>query len=202
MSRLPQFDSLPEKVRAFVALRMGAEVEAAIGDLINHLREIPSGTRWVSRENLHLTLRFLGDSCDRNLLAALDRHLNWIAARTLPFVLSVRGTGVFPNLNRPRVIWLGLTGAMLLELAQQVEAAARQAGFAAESRPYSPHLTIGRVRDLTGWQRIRAILNRASNQEFGSAYIAEMMLYRSILGGPSPQYQEINRYQFGTTPIP
>jgi 2'-5' RNA ligase len=198
-SRCAQLDRLPETVRAFVAIRMSAEVESAIAELINPLRKLRSGTRWVPRENLHLTLRFLGDSCNRNLLSALDRNLELVAAQTVPFVVNVRGTGAFPNLHRPRIVWVGLTGAVLFDLAQQIEAAARKAGFAPESRPYSPHLTIGRVRDLAGWQRIRPILDNASDREFGSVPVSEMILYRSILGGQASQYQEINCYPFDTS---
>jgi 2'-5' RNA ligase len=186
---------LPEKIRAFVAIRMGTEVEGAISRLVDSLRELRSGVRWVRQPNLHLTLRFLGDAAETRLLPGLDDRLSEIAARCSPFTLAVRGTGAFPNLNRPRTLWLGLVGDELQRLGQQVEAGAVRAGFPPEARAYSPHLTIGRVRDLRGWPQVRRMLEGALSREFGSSETAEMILYRSILGGEASQYQELARYR-------
>jgi RNA 2',3'-cyclic 3'-phosphodiesterase len=83
----------------------------------------------------------------------------------------------------------------LIQLARQVESAAVQAGFASEGRPYTPHLTIGRMRDLHGWPQIRQVLRESSKQDFGSTLISEIILYRSILGGDAPQYHTLARYQ-------
>jgi RNA 2',3'-cyclic 3'-phosphodiesterase len=175
---------------------MSVEVESALLELIHRLRKLRSGARWVPPANLHLTLRFLGDAVDRNLLVALDRTLSNVAAQTSPFIVDARGAGAFPNLDRPRTVWVGLAGEELIRLTQQVENAAVEAGFQPEGRPYIPHLTVGRVRDLNGWQRIRQVLLQSSVQEFGSTLISEMILYRSILGGQASQYQPLNRYPF------
>ena len=191
----PRLETLPGKIRAFVALRMNAEVESAISQLVDPLRELRSGVRWVRPANLHLTLRFLGDAVERNLLLPLDEALRDITGQTAPFILHARGTGAFPNLDRPRTVWIGLVSEQLIQLARQVESAAVQAGFVPEGRPYTPHLTIGRVRDLHGWQQVRQALRESPNQDFGSALISEMILYRSILGGEASQYQALARYQ-------
>jgi RNA 2',3'-cyclic 3'-phosphodiesterase len=174
---------------------MSADVERAIAEFVAPLREIHSGVRWVRPANLHLTLRFLGDAVDRSLLLMLDKTLNQIAGSTSPFMLQARGTGAFPNIDRPRTIWIGLVSEQLIRLVRQVEGAAAEAGFVSEGRPYTPHLTIGRVRDLHGWQRIRHVLRESSDQDFGSAPISEMILYRSILGGEASQYHALARYQ-------
>jgi 2'-5' RNA ligase len=179
---------------------MSAEVECAIAEFVDPMRDLHGGVRWVRPGNLHLTLRFLGNGVDSNLLARLDMALNQIAGQTSPFILRARGIGAFPNLDRPRTIWIGLVGEQLIQLAQQVDSAAAQAGFAPEGRPYAPHLTIGRVRDLHGWQRIRHVLRESPNRDFGSALIREMVLYRSILGGEASQYQELARYPFAGEP--
>ena len=186
---------LPDKIRAFVALRMSAEVESAIAEFVHSLSELHSGIRWIRPANLHLTLCFLGDAVVHGVLLPLNQMLNKIAAQTVPFMLDARGTGAFPNLDRPRTLWIGLISEQLIRLAQQVEGAVAQAGLVPEGRRYIPHLTIGRVRDLRGWQRIRDALAQSSTQDFGSAQIAEMILYRSILGGEAPQYQVLARYQ-------
>jgi 2'-5' RNA ligase len=178
---------------------MSAEVESAVAELIDHWRELRSGIRWVRKANLHLTLRFLGDAVDRNVLIAFDQMLNEVAAQTPPFFLNARGTGAFPNLERPRTIWIGLESEELIRLVRQVENAAVEAGFAPAARPYTPHLTVGRVRDLRGWQRIRQMLRQSSVKDFGSTLIGEMILYRSILGGEASQYQPLARYRLAGT---
>jgi 2'-5' RNA ligase len=191
----PHPETLPDKIRAFVALRMSVEVESAISQFVDPLRDLRRGVRWVRPANLHLTLRFLGDAVDRNLLLPLDKTLNQLTGQTAPFMLRAYGTGAFPNLDRPRTIWIGLVSEQLIQLAQQVEIAAVEAGFTPEGRRYTPHLTVGRVRDLRGWQRVRHVLRESSNQDFGSALISEMILYRSILGGEASQYHVLARYQ-------
>ncbi len=139
---------LAPKIRAFVAVRLGAETEHALDGLIDELRAPGDGISWARRANLHLTLRFLGAAVDSSLIAPLIERLNAIARARAPFSVAARGIGAFPNLAHPRVIWAGLEAEELLALASCVETAAVESGFEAERRPYSPHLTIGRVRDL------------------------------------------------------
>ncbi len=179
---------------------MSDEVEGEIAEFVDPLRKLRSGTRWVRRANFHLTLKFLGDAAERNRLIALDSILEQVAAQTPRFILQARGTGAFPDLARPRTIWIGLLSEQLMRLAQQVENAAVAAGFPPEGRPYAPHLTIGRVRGLNGWQPIRQALSQSSIQDFGSTLVSEMILYRSILGGHASQYQPLARYGFGAAP--
>src|ERR1700693_1493125 len=136
--------SLPERVRAFIALRLDAAVDGAIAALIERLRapqndvrqnDIPEdGIRWVRRANFHLTLFFLGPSVARERLAPIAEALGTIAGASAPFEISARGVGAFPNLARPRVVWVGLHGAELIRLAAQVTEAAVRCGFAAKRR--------------------------------------------------------------------
>ena len=187
-------------MRAFVALRMNPEVEDALAGFVEEMRGLASGIRWVRRTNLHLTLRFLGDAIDPRRLAALRERLIEVAAQTAPFVIDARGTGAFPNLGRPRVIWAGLAGNELVRLAARVEDAAVEAGFTRERRPYSPHLTIGRVRDLRGWSAARRAIENAAGREFGSSTCESMVLYRSVLGPETSTYHELERFGFSRPP--
>ena len=184
------------KIRAFVAIRLGAETERALGGLIDELRAPGDGISWARRANLHLTLRFLGAAVDSVLIPALIQRLNAIAGETAPFGVAVRGIGAFPNLSRPRVIWAGLEGEELLALASRVESAAVESGFEPERRPYSPHLTIGRVRDLRRWAPLRPRLETAAQREFGCSTIEAMTLYESRLSSAGATYQEIARFPF------
>jgi len=188
--------ALPDRLRAFVALRMNAATEAAIASLLRELQEFGGGVTWVRSANLHLTLRFLGGAVPAAMLAPLDRALIQIGATTPAFQVRACGTGAFPNLDRPRVVWIGLNGDPLMALAARVEAAARECGFAPEPRPYAAHLTIGRVRHLRGWAPIRELLAERANQEFGQSLVDSMILYQSVLGPGGSAYEEIARYPF------
>ncbi len=184
------------KIRAFVAIRLGAETERALHDLIDELRAHGDGISWARRANLHLTLRFLGAAVDSGLIPPLIERLNTTAEETAPFAVAARGIGAFPNLSRPRVIWAGLEGEELLALASRVEKAAVESGFEAERRPYSPHLTIGRVRDLRRWTPLRQRLETAAEREFGCSTIEAMTLYESRLSSEGAIYREIARFGF------
>lgn len=190
-------DALPAKIRAFVALRLATEVEQAIDAFLASRQRPGTGINWVARDRLHLTLRFLGGAIDSNLIAPLGEALAQIGFETAPFVITARGTGAFPNLDRPRVLWVGLAGDELKPLAQRVEAAAVRCGFAPEPRPYSPHLTIARVRNIRGWRAVKRDLTAAADHDFGESRIDAMALYRSILGEGAATYRELARYALG-----
>jgi RNA 2',3'-cyclic 3'-phosphodiesterase len=199
------FASLPERVRAFIALRLDATVEDAIAALIERLRAPQNdmndiredGIRWVRRANFHLTLFFLGPSVPRERLASISEALGAIAEATAPFEIAARGVGVFPNPARPRVIWVGLEGDELAALAARVAEAAARCGFAPERRPYSPHLTIGRVRSLNSPGRLRRALSETADSSFGVSRIDGVKLYRSELGPQSSIYHELAAFPLG-----
>jgi len=191
---------MPDRIRAFVALRLSAEVERAVAEFIESLR--PAGNahgamRWVRRTNLHLTLRFLGDRVEASVLERLDGALVRIAATTARFTIGVRGIGAFPNLARPRVVWVGLESAELIALAASIERAAIESGLAPERRSYTPHLTIGRLRDLDQWDAMRPAIEAAASRDFGRSAALSMILYRSILAIDSATHEELAQYSFG-----
>jgi 2'-5' RNA ligase len=193
---------MPDGVRAFVALKLAPRVEAAVTDFIASLRAASDahgdGVRWTSRHKLHLTLRFLGDHVTASSLERLAGALDEIANATADFEIGVRGLGAFPDLSRPRVIWIALESAELSALADQVERAAVGAGFAPERRAFTPHLTIARVRNFNGWSALRREIEVGRDRDFGSTVAQSLILFRSILGGSS-SYQELAHYRFGHT---
>ena len=136
-----------KSVRAFVAIRMSAQVEDAVAAMTEKIKRPRDGVRWVPRSNLHITLKFLGPSVDPHRLERLTAGLHEVAMKTAPFEVAARGLGAFPNLEHPRAIWVGLHSVELGALAARVEAAAAEYGFERENRRWSGHLTIGRVRD-------------------------------------------------------
>ena len=185
-----------DTLRAFVAIRLGAESERALAGLIDELRSPGDGISWARRANLHLTLRFLGAAVDSRLIPPLIEKLKAVAKETTPFTVAARGIGAFPDLARPRVIWAGMEGAELLELASRVEQAAVESGFEPERRPYSPHLTIGRVRDLRRWAPLQQRLAAAGERHFGRSTIPAMTLYESHLSSGGAIHRAIAEFRF------
>ena len=138
-----------ETVRTFIATAISTEAHRVLEEAAGRLRQdIPQGVGWVRPEGIHLTLKFLGNIRPE----IVDRVLDSLAApatMSAPFQLGLSGLlGVFPNRRRPRVLWAGIDGelAALSALQEAVEEAMKNLGFSPEERPYSPHLTLGRVR--------------------------------------------------------
>jgi 2'-5' RNA ligase len=182
---------LPPRIRGFVAIDANAGVARAVDELIGQLRTAHDAISWVRGANLHLTLRFLGDAIDSARLPALASQLGGVAAGFAPFVVRLHGTGAFPSLDRPRVLWVGLESPELIALAAQVEAAALAAGFDAERRPYAPHLTIGRVREPHRFRKLRPGFERSATRDFGAIEAGAMTLYRSVLAPDGAQHQAL-----------
>lgn len=135
-------------MRLFLAVDLPGTLRERLAALQSGLRQRCDGWRWVRPEGIHLTLRFLGEvDAERD---AAGRAAWRAALRPLPpFRFSLGAIGRFPPTGRPRVLWLGVTeagrGGLLPDLAERLERAARNCGFAAERRPFSPHLTLARA---------------------------------------------------------
>ncbi|MGH7906273.1 MAG: RNA 2',3'-cyclic phosphodiesterase, partial [Candidatus Binataceae bacterium] len=182
-------------IRAFIAVRLEEEVEDAITAMIQESRRPGDGIGWVKSVNLHLTLRFLGDAVDAELLPPLIGLLRIISADTAAFTVRVHGAGAFPNLDSPRVIWIGLESADLISLAARVEEASVKAGFAPERRRYSPHLTIGRIREPSRAADARRFVKHAADSDFGISTIHELALFRSLLSPQGAAYHQIASFR-------
>jgi 2'-5' RNA ligase len=150
-----------ETIRTFIALDMQAEVKAALEKYVQPLKSLRGRISWVKPENLHLTLKFLGDT-PANRLEEIAAALQEAAATVEPFSATVASSGVFPNAEYPRVLWIGLdekSGA-LLKLAKAIDERMQQFGFAKEKRLFAPHLTIGRAKDTRIPEIVRALLEK------------------------------------------
>jgi 2'-5' RNA ligase len=181
-------------IRAFVAVRMGEAIEQAVAAFQDSLRRLGADVAWTKPDNFHLTLRFLGTRVAPGPLAAIQIALARMAANIPPFPIEVSGAGAFPSLARPRVIWVGLRSDGLKDLAGAVESLAVASGLPAETRPYTPHLTIGRVRAPQRVAVLRQPLAGASQQRFGTARIDEVLLYQSLLSPQGANYRVLARF--------
>lgn len=133
-----------------MAIALPDEVRAALGQVSETLagQMPPRAVRWVKPDLMHVTLRFLGDTAVTQL-PTIASELDRITARHAPLQLQVAGLGCFPNRKRPRVIWAGLQGEVtaVQSLTRDIDAILEPLGWARETRPFQPHLTLGRVKD-------------------------------------------------------
>lgn len=147
-TRPPDRDAPGGSRRLFLAVPLPPPVRELVADLVADLAADGWPVRWVAAESAHLTLHFLGETVPERA-ELLRLALPSVVARHAPFALRTAGLGVFPNLRRPRVLWLGLHGpAHRLEtLRADLAAALDGLGFPVETGPFRPHLTLGRVRN-------------------------------------------------------
>jgi RNA 2',3'-cyclic 3'-phosphodiesterase len=135
-------------LRLFIALPLSHEVEVELDRLLGLLRPISSDVKWVTANNIHLTVKFLGDT-DEKLIPRIRTVMNETVAAFQPFESVMDRVGGFPNLMKPRVIWVG--GSQPIEeavrMSAEIDRRMHELSFEKEKRPFKAHLTLGRVRE-------------------------------------------------------
>jgi 2'-5' RNA ligase len=185
----------------FIALPLPAETKTQIAGIIGDLERDDWPVRWVSPDTGHLTLHFLGDTHpDRAELLRLA--LAEPISRHASFNVHTGGLGVFPNIRRPRVLWLGLEGQLqeLQSLHHDIGETLRRFGFPVEAGKFHPHITLGRVRenppaDLAG--AVERRFNEISSRRITPPTkipVNEVVLVRSFLGKGVPRHEPVARY--------
>jgi len=182
-------------LRAFIAVEIPHEIQQAIYKATSSFRQSTGSLiRWVTPENMHLTLIFLGDVSPTNV-DILTRILRAEADSARCFDLRVGGIGSFPSLKRPRVLYIGIQAPAGLEaLHRGVESASRRLGYESEERAFSPHLTIGRVRQdasPSDQQKIRQALENIHIDSLGTARVDSVHLFKSDLKPSGSVYTKL-----------
>jgi len=186
-------------VRSFVAIELPEEVKSFVGAVANDLRRVLSQAKWVNPQGIHLTLKFLGDvaaTAIPEVVKALEKPLSIRG----PIQLGLEGLGCFPNIKRPRIVWVGITDkqSVLGALVKDIEDALIPLGFSRETRTFSPHLTLARIR--TGQELSKGIDLITERQRLvGPAfYAAGAVLFKSVLKSQGAEYHVIKRFDFLT----
>lgn len=173
-------------LRVFIAIELPSHACDAIQKQTSRLRQTLGSDfiRWVPTQNMHLTLKFLGDTAITHL-DFLKQMLVREAELHPQFEMQLGGTGCFPNQRNPRVLWIGIHAPSdLTSLQRGIEAGVLRLGYKPEARPFSPHLTIGRVREnasLSELQKIRAALGAIQPGNVAIAKVDAVHLFKSDL---------------------
>ena len=186
-----------EQVRSFIAIELPDEVKSGLTQLQTQLKAGKhSAVKWVDPRSSHLTLKFLGNiAADK--IDKITKALEAAAQGLPPFHLKVNGLGVFPNLSRVQVAWIGINGevSQLSQLQQRLESNLSPLGFAPESRPFTPHLTLARLRERASLEERQSFGRLIASTKFEAVYsfsVDAINLMRSQLTKEGAIYSQIS----------
>ncbi len=154
-------------IRTFICIELPQTVQALLAKFQDSLKRLGADVSWVKPSNIHFTLKFLGEVPEQKLpmiCATVER-----AAHVVPAIeIQVKGTGCFPSTRNPRVLWVGIqpVPSQLQELYELIEVGLSEIGYARDDRPFSPHLTIGRVKSP---RNLQALMRQIQELEFRGA---------------------------------
>ena len=182
-------------MRLFVALEIPGAVRENLADLLKTLRAVSPQTRWVRPENLHVTLKFIGEVPETKL-PGIRGVLAGVRSEQ-PVTLDFRGLGFFPNEKHPRVFWAGIEASPNLKiLAAEIEQAIEKLGIPREKRPFSPHLTLARFEPQRLAEQLRNAIQENAARDFGSWRTSQFHLIESKLKPSGAEYTTVESFSF------
>jgi 2'-5' RNA ligase len=188
---------MTDTFRAFIAIDLPESVKSFLSEAQEALKVYGFRVKWVRPQNIHLTLKFLGDTATADIAKIAEAMT--LAATTCPIVsLAAKGIGVFPDVRRARVIWAGLKGRLeiLADLQQTLDAGLADLGFPRETRPFKSHLTLGRAKGKIVPARMKAAIDKLKEFESESFEINRVVLFKSELQPGGAIYTQVRRVNF------
>ena len=187
-------------MRLFVALQIPPAVKDSLAALLSSFRAVAdessrSRPKWVRPENLHITLKFIGEMNPEKMDLILSELSQVRSAQ--PVTTRFRGLGFFPSAKHPRVLWVGVEASPnLATLAAEIDARLEQAGVAREKRDFTPHLTLARFEPPVVSDRLRTSIEENTTRAFGEMRAGEFHLIQSKLKSSSAEYTTLQSFRF------
>jgi RNA 2',3'-cyclic 3'-phosphodiesterase len=184
-------DLSEEQVRSFISIDLeDQQIPSRIASILSSLQSLGGDLKPVERENIHLTLKFLGN-VPASKLGEVKYSLQQLIFSA--FSAVIKGAGAFPNLNHMNVIWVGVNEgwSQVEQIYEQVEKLLSGLGFRRENRPFSPHITIARVRSGRKRDEVANFLQRLTEESFGTIIVDKVRLKQSILSSSGPKYSTL-----------
>jgi len=178
--------------RIFIALKVNAGET-----LLKMISTLKSGLsrdliKWTSHDNIHITLAFLGDT-DEKMIMPISSMLNKQCTGSGKFELIIKGSGVFRNMNDPRIIWTGIEPSeKLIHLNEVIMNGLQGLNIKMEDRLFNPHLTIGRIKHLNDKEVLKSLTGQFQDSEIQIVPVKEVILYESILLQSGPLYKPLS----------
>jgi 2'-5' RNA ligase len=185
-------------IRAFIAIELPETIKSSIETIQARLKSLELPVRWVRVENIHLTMKFLGD-IEEIEIESIESVLRDSVKMQTPLTLSAKGVGVFPGIRRPRVLWVGIhdheTG--LAGLQKSIENQLHRIGYSKEGRPFKGHLTVGRAKGYVDERKLKEALDSFLAFESSPFSVNEFFMFRSVLKPDGPEYTKLIRIPLG-----
>ena len=182
-------------MRLFIAIELTSGIRDTLAAFLKELRGVVPHAKWVRVENLHVTLKFLGE-VEPAKLRAIQQTLSTIRSER-PVGLQFRGLGFFPNEKRPRIFWLGMGASSNLNvLAADIDNGMHKLSFPLQERPFTPHLTLARFQPPGMPPKLGSATKEYSNRNFGSLTASEFHLIESKLKASGAEYTTLQSFSF------
>jgi 2'-5' RNA ligase len=178
-------------MRLFTAVDLPEKVQGSLVALLDRLKPA-ARIKWSPPENLHITTKFIGEWPEARL-AELQRALGGVASRAA-FAVAIRNVGFYPNPHSPRVFFAGIESAELPGLARDIDGALAAIGVAPEQKPFSPHLTLARIKEPVALQKLRQEIAALDSLEFGAFQADRFYLYQSRTQSSGSVYTKLSEF--------
>jgi len=190
-------EAAPPVIRAFIAIEIDSSARAALSRAQEKLKRSRAHVSWVPKDNLHISLVFLGD-VPVETVELLGEEVKNICFSRQPFQSCIENLGTFGKSTSPRVIWAGVgPNESLANVQQQVSQCVQQAGVSLEDRPYKAHVTLGRVRSSRGRNQLLDAIAAMGAISFGTVMVSRVVIMRSILGDSGATYRVMHACPLG-----
>jgi 2'-5' RNA ligase len=184
-----------EKIRAFIAVDI--PVSQKVIEVINELKKIQLNAKIVEIENLHLTIKFLGD-IDENLIDKIGEIISNTIIDIPSFEITLKKMGVFPNQKYIKVVWIGVENTEILKkIAEKIDSKLGDLGFEKERRSFSAHLTIARVKSPKNKEKLLDFFNKYQDTNFQKIKVNKILLKKSVLTPEGPIYTNLKEIVIG-----
>jgi 2'-5' RNA ligase len=185
-------------IRSFLALPISGGVKEKLKHILLDLQLIQADVKWVKLENIHLTLKFLGD-VDEDRLECVADILKKCCPGFVPCAAQLIAIGAFPDLRHPKILWGALddSNKKILAYVDVLEGEMARSGFTKEERPFKPHLTIGRVRSNTNLNQLIHAIRKITFEDKIEQVFDKIILFKSTLTSQGPEYEVLKEFKIG-----
>lgn len=181
-------------IRVFIAIDISPTPQ--IIQFSQSIVKTGADVKLVELENIHITMKFLGDT-DEKYIDDIEHIIKKSVASTKPFTVTLKGTGVFPNQNYLKVIWIGIINGRELEtIAEHIDVGCHSLGFKKENRGFSSHLTIGRVKTARQKQQLLEVIKNYADVTFSTTTVNSIKIKKSELTSKGPIYTTLREITF------
>jgi 2'-5' RNA ligase len=182
-------------IRVFIAIEIDSEIKNKLSEYLSKLKRTGADVKWVSPENIHLTLKFIGH-IEKETIVNLNKIINDAVFSIEPFSVSIGNIGAFPSLNKPRVVFVCAQerGNNLPRIYEKLDKGAEQLGIKKESKKYVGHITLGRVKSQKNISKLKNVLDSGTECYFGCEKVTSLSLIQSKLTPTGPLYTRLNNF--------